>query len=159
MPTGRWDFLAEQKPQPLREYVLDQVADRLAAELREFPPAQLDWEDPAELGRFREVLARPGKPGLETYRVALELSRLELLHEVDAVDRFWRSPLARQLLPDELEERTTLFLVRWITESALSFQEAAAGKFRRRDLVALVEHLEERMLRGYLLRLGPADDR
>ena len=153
MPTGRWDFLAEQKPQELRDYVLDQVADRLAAELREFPPAALDWEDQAELARFREVLEQPGRPELETYRVALELSRLELQHQVEAIDRFWSGPQARALLPSALEERRALFLVRWITESALSFQEFAKGKFKRRELVALVERLEERILKGYLLRL------
>ena len=153
MSTGRWDFLAEQRTQPLEEFVLDQVADRLAAELRAFPATQLEWEDHAELSRFREVLERPGKPELETWRVALELSRLELLHEVEAIDRFWKGPQARELLPTPLEERTAVFLVRWITESALSFQEFAKGKFKRRALVALVERLEERMLRGYRLRL------
>ena len=153
MTTGRWDFLAEQKPQPLEEFVLDQVADRLAAELRDFPRTQLEWEDAGELSRFREVLERPGKPPLETWQVALALSRLELLHEVEAIDRFWQSPQARALLPVALEERTAIFLVRWITESALSFQEFARGKFKRRALVALVERLEERMLRGYRLRL------
>jgi hypothetical protein len=153
MPTGRWDFLADSRPQPLKEFVLDQVADSLAAELRDFPPRSLDWESPAELARFREVLDRPAPPELETFRVALGLSRLELLREIETVDRFWKSPLARELLPTPIEELTALFLIRWVTESALSFQEFAQGKFKRRELVSLVERLEERMLRGYSLRL------
>ena len=153
MTTGRWDFLEGHRAQPLEEYVLDQVADRLAAELRDFPRSQLEWDDPAERSRFREVLERPGKPELETWRVALELSRLELLHEVEAIDRFWSGPRARELLPTPLEERTAVFLVRWITEAALSFQEFGRGKFKRRALVSLIERLEERMLRGYRLRL------
>jgi hypothetical protein len=151
---GRWDHLADQKPQELRDYVLDRVAEQLTDELRHFPPAGLDWEDQAELQRFHDVLAQPGPPQLEVFRVALELSRLELLHEVERIDAFWRGPLCAELLRSELERRSALFLVRWLTESALSFQEWAQGKFRRRDLLVLVEKVEERMLRGYRLRLS-----
>ena len=152
MATGRWDFLAEQKPQRLQEYVLDRVADRLAEELRAFPPA-LDWEDPRERDRWAEVLAQPGTLALNTLRVGLELARLELLREVEAIDAFLRSPAAAPLLPTPLEERRALFVARWLTESLLEFKEFAQGKFKRGDLVSLVERLEERLLAGHRLRL------
>jgi hypothetical protein len=153
MATGRWDFLAEQKPQLLQEYVLDRVADRLAEELRAFPPA-LDWEDQREQDRWAEVLAQPGALARDTLRVGLELARLELLREVQAIDAFLRSPQAAALLPSPLEEKRALFVARWLTESLLEFKEFAQGKFKRGDLVSLVERLEERLLAGYVLRLG-----
>ena len=149
---GRWDFLAEQKPQLLAEYVLDRVADRLAEELRAFPPA-LDWLDQREQDRFAEVLARPGAPALDTLRVGLALARLELLRQVELIDAFLRSTDAAALLPAKLEEQRALFITRWLTESLLEFQDFAKGKFKRRHLVALVERLEDRLLEGRSLRV------
>ena len=35
---SRWDHILERKPQELKDYVLDQVADQLAQDLRDFPP-------------------------------------------------------------------------------------------------------------------------
>src|SRR5438067_2142422 len=40
---GRWDWLADQKPQELREYALGMAADESAAELRTFPPRIDEW--------------------------------------------------------------------------------------------------------------------
>ena len=153
MGTGRWDFLAEQKPQSLQEFVLERVADRLAEELRDFPPA-LDWDDRREQDRFAEVLAQPGPLALDTLRVGLALARLELLRQVELIDAFLRSADAAALLPAKLEEQRALFVTRWMTESLLEFQDFAKGKFKRRDLVALVERVEARLLGGRALRLG-----
>ena len=89
----------------------------------------------------------------ETYRVACELAREEMLHEYELIDRFCRSGEYRRLLPNELEEQTAHFITRYLVDSALQFQEATQEKFKRRDLVALVEKIEDRLLRGYRLRL------
>ena len=43
--TGRWDYLVDRKPQPLKDYVLDQVADRLARHLEAWPPGIDEWLD------------------------------------------------------------------------------------------------------------------
>ena len=65
--------------------------------------------------------------------------------------RFPRARFAH--LPTPLEERRALFIARWLTESLLEFKEFAQGKFKRGDLVSLVERLEERLLAGQRLRL------
>src|SRR5438128_9941539 len=101
---GRWDHLADQKPQAIREKVLDLVADELTAQIRAWPPPTDDWLDPALRARFEPVLRRPGMPELDTLRVACELSRLELLREFEQVDLFWRSPRRGSLLSSALEE-------------------------------------------------------
>ena len=150
---GRWDFLADQKPQTIRDKVLDLVADELTGEIRAWPPRTSEWIDAALLARFEPVLARSGVPELDTLRVACELARLELLREVEQVDRFWRGPQARSLLPSPLEEETAQFLVRWLVESALEFQEAVQHRFKRAELAQLVERVEDRLLRGFRLRL------
>jgi hypothetical protein len=150
---GRWDHILDQKPRELKEYVLEQVAEQLAKDLRDFPPPIEEWLDDALKARYAQVLARTGRPELETYRVACELAREEMLREYELIDRFCRSPEYKRLLPGELEEQTAHFITRYLVDSALAFQEHTEGKFKRADLVGLVEKVEDRLLRGYRLRL------
>lgn len=149
---GRWDHLADSRPRELKDYVLDRVAEELARDLRAYPPPVFDW-DPAERLRHAAALEREGPPPQDTLRVACELSRLELLRELEVIDAFVRGPAARALLPNEAEERTAHFVARYLVESALAFQEWAQGKFGRRDLVRLVEKVEDLLLGGHRLRL------
>src|SRR3954451_18604631 len=97
---GRWDHILDQKPQDLRDYVLDQVADQLAQDVREFPPAIDEWLDQALRARYEKVLTRLGRPELDTYRVACEMAREEMLREYELIDRFCRGPDYRRLLPN-----------------------------------------------------------
>ena len=149
---GRWDHLADQKPVAVRDKLLDLVADELTQELRAWPPA-VEWLDPSLQARFEPGLRRAGRPELDTARVACELARLELLREFDLIDQFWRSQRQHQLLPSELEHETAQFLVRWLIESALSFQEAVKHRFKHAELASLIERVEDRLLRGFRLRL------
>jgi len=150
---SRWDRLADQKPQELREYALGMAADEIADELRTFPPRIEEWSDAALREKYRAVLSRSTPPPEATMRVACELARQELLREYDLVDRFFQSGAYRAELPDDLEEQTAHFLARFLVDSALDFQDFAKGKFSRRDLVSLVEKVEDRLLRGSRFRL------
>jgi len=150
---GRWDYLIDREPQELKDYVLDRVAERLAADLRAWPPTVDEWLDEAARQRFRAAIERPSAPGRPTLRVACEIARRELLRDYDLIDRFWRSGAHRELLPDELEETTAHFVTRYLVDAALAFQELAKGKFARRDLVALLEKVEDGLLQGHRFRL------
>jgi hypothetical protein len=151
--VNRWERILDRKPQDLADYVLDQIADALAKDVRDFPPPGIEWVDEQLHGRYAQVLSRPSKPPLETYRVACELARQEMLRDYQRIDQFCKSQQFRELLPDALEEQTAHFLTRYFVDSALAFQEHGKGKFKRRDLVTLVEKIEDRLLRGYRLRL------
>ena len=151
---SRWERILEQKPQELKDYVLDRVADQLVQDLREFPPRIEEWLDEALRARYARVLGRTGRPELDTYRVACEMAREEMLREYELIDRFCRSEEYQRLLPGELEQQTAHFITRYLVDSALAFQEYAQGKFNRRDLLALMEKVEDRLLRGYRLRLS-----
>ena len=150
---SRWERILEQKPQELKDYVLDKVADQLTQDLRDFPPRIDEWLDEALRARYAQVLSRTGRPELETYRVACELAREEMLREYELIDRFCRSSEYRRLLPTDLEQQTAHFLTRYLVDSGLAFQEYAKNKFSRRDLVLLMEKVEDRLLLGYRLRL------
>ena len=150
---GRWDRLADEKPKELREVALGMAADQIASELGTFPPRIEEWLDPAVEEKYREALSRPSPPPERTLRVACELARQELLRDYDLVDRFFQSGAYRAELPDHLEEQTAHFLARFLVDSALDFQEFTKGKFARKDLVLLVEKVEDRLLRGNRFRL------
>jgi hypothetical protein len=150
---SRWERILEQKPQELKDYVLDQVAEQLAQDLREFPPRIEEWSDEATRARYGAVMARTGRPPLDTLRAGCEMAREEMLREYELIDRFCRSPEYRTLLPDALEEQTAHFVTRYLVDSALGFQEHARGKFRRAELVRLIEKIEDRLLGGHRLRL------
>src|SRR6059058_1035817 len=98
---GRWDHILDQKPQDLREYVLGKVADQLAEDLRNFPPPIDEWLDDSLKARYSGVVTRLGRPELETYRVAVELAREEMLREYELIDAFCRSAEYKRLLPTE----------------------------------------------------------
>ncbi|HET7786117.1 MAG TPA: hypothetical protein VFL36_09105 [Myxococcales bacterium] len=150
---SRWDRILEQKPQGLKDYVLDKVAEQLAADLRDFPPRIEEWLDQAMEARYSAVMARAGRPPLDTLRAGCEMAREEMLREYELIDRFCRSPQYRKLLPDALEEHTAHFVTRYLVDSALAFQEHGKDKFRRSDLVRLIEKIEDRLLEGHRLRL------
>lgn len=150
---GRWDHIFDGKPRALKDYVLDQVADQLAKDLRDFPPPIDEWLDDSLRERYRDVLARLTRPELDTFRVACELARRELLRDYELIDRFCRGPELSRLAPTALEQQTVHFITRYLVDSALAFQEFAQGKFKRLELVGLIEKLEDRLLRGHRLRL------
>ena len=150
---GRFDHILDGKPREIKAFVLDTVADELARDLRSFPPPIDEWLDESLHERYRPVLSRASRPELDTFRVACELARRELLRDYELIDRFCRSPEFARLAPGELEQQTVHFITRYLVDSALAFQEFAKGKFKRSELVGLIEKVEERLLRGYLLRL------
>ena len=150
---GRFDHILDGKPRELKDYVLDQVAEQLTQDLRNFPPAIDEWLDESLRERYRPVLAPENHPGQKSFRIACELARRELLRDYELIDRFCRSPDFRSLAPTELEQQTVHFITRYLVDSALAFQEFAKGKFRRDELVALIEKVEDRLLPGDRLRL------
>jgi hypothetical protein len=81
------------------------------------------------------------------------MAREEMLREYELIDRFCRSDEYRRLLPTGLEQQTAHFITRYLVDSALAFQEYGKDKFKRRDLVTLIENVEDGLLRGYRLRI------
>ena len=106
MRDRRWDHLYERQRQPVKEWVLERLAEELARELDAWPPPFVDWV--AEDQRARWAAGAAGKPRPEVLRLALEMARLDLAREFEAEERLlarekpvplpprrWKTPAGR----------------------------------------------------------------
>lgn len=114
----RWDFLYDRQKQPVKEYLLERFAAELADELR---------DDPRQA----------------SLRLALELARLDLAREWDALEA--RLEAAAPVEPLRGEARG---LARELVEGCLELKERAeAARLTREDLGQALRLLEERLFR------------
>ncbi len=147
-PPSRWDVLLDQKPIPLTEHLLNEVAKLLARDLRRWPPPIQELDLVA--GRAFDAVFEPDspRPPEEAYAEAFQLARWELTRELDAYDDYMRNRrwLERGLAPDD--KPFLLFLSRWLVEQMLSLGEATEGRIKRAQMVSCLERLERRLIEG-----------
>ena len=146
MRDRRWDFLYDRQKQPVKEFVLERFAEALAEEIAAWPPPFVEWLAEDYRRRYQAGIAVP--PRDEVVRFALEMARLDLDREVEALDEKMRNEAPRRLR-GAAEEAAAHLLSRLVSEKCLSLKEWAEGaRLTRRDLVRVVELVER--------RLGPA---
>ncbi len=144
MRDRRWDFLYDRERQPVKGYVLDRFAEELARELSAWPPPFVDWV--SEELRRRWAAGAAEKPRDDVVRLALEVARLDLLREFEAVERKLADEAHR--LQSPAEEAALHLLVRLVTEKCLGLKEHAHGaRIAREDLVAMLDGVERRLFR------------
>jgi len=144
MRDRRWDFLYDRRSQPVKEFILERFADELARNLSAWPPP-LEWVDEELRRRWAAGLAE--RPRDEVVRLALELARLDLARELEAMDRLMEAEAPRRWLTPA-EEAAGHLVVRFVTEMCLSFKEWAEGaKLTRADLARAVRLAEGRLFR------------
>ena len=144
MRDRRWDFLYDRQRQPVKAYVLERFAQELAEELRGWPPPFVDWV--SEELRARWSAGAAERPREDVVRLALELSRLDLLREFEEVER----QLAREAyrLKTPAEEAALHLLVRLLTERCLGLKEYAESmRLSREDLAGCLVDVERRLFR------------
>ncbi len=144
MRDRRWDFLYERQRQPVKTYILGRFAEELARELAAWPPPFVEWV--SEELRARWAAGAAERPRDDVLRFALELSRLDLLRELEEAERRLAADAHRLQSP---AERAALhLLVRLVTERCLALKEhAEAARIRREDLAAMLDDLERRLFR------------
>jgi hypothetical protein len=143
----RWDFLYERQKQPVKAYVLERFAEELAAELSAWPPPFVEWV-PDEL-RARWAAGAEAPPRDDVLRFALELARLDLLREFEAVERRLGEDAHR--LQSPAEEAALQLLVRLVTEKCLGLKEHADKlRLSREDLAGSLDQVERRLFRVVL---------
>jgi hypothetical protein len=140
--TNRWDRLLDQKPVPLREHLLAEVARMLGRELESWPLAVEELD--LGTGRaFSNLLSGDApRPTPAVFSEARRLARWDLERATDAIDDYFRNRrYADASIPDT--ERPALLLVsRWLVEQLLSLGEATGGRVKRADMVAVLDRID-----------------
>ncbi len=144
MTSLRWDLLLDQKPKPIREHLLDEVAQLMAGELERWPLPLGDF-DLESLKAFAPLMEPDApRPPRAAYEEAFRLTRWELARELEACDEYFRNRRWEERgLPREART-SLLFLSRWMVEQMLSLGEATGGKINRSGMRQCLERIEHR---------------
>ena len=122
----------------------ERFAEEVAGELREWPPPFAEWV--SEELRRRWAHGASERPREDVLRFALELARLDLLRELDEVER--RLTAEGRRLGSPAEEAALHLLVRLLTERCLDLKERAEGaRLGRDDLAEALRLVERRLFR------------
>jgi hypothetical protein len=145
--VGRWDWLYEVRPQPLKDYVLDRVAKELGDEIDRWPPRIESWESEEARLRFQPLLeGRVGRPPRGPLRLALRLARWDLQREFELIDKYMQGQHYKEDAPGQYDFDLAMFLWRYLTDQILSFKEQVGSRFTRAELCGVVDRLEKRLL-------------
>ena len=142
-PGSRWERLLEQKPIPLIDHLLEEVARLLAADLSGWPPPIQDL-DPLTGARFAPLFEPDSvRPDDRAFDEAFRLTRWELEHDLDAYDDYMRNRrwLERELPPDS--KPVLLLLSRWLYEQLSGLAEATGNRVKRAHLAQVLERAQE----------------
>ncbi len=144
MRDRRWDFLYERQKQPVKTWILGRFAEELARDLADWPPPFAEWVSDELLARWAAGAAE--RPRDDVLRFALDIARLELLRELEEIER--RLEAEQHRLQSRTEEAALHLIARLVTERCLALEEHAEGaKIRREDLAAMLDHVERRLFR------------
>ncbi len=143
MRDRRWDFLYDRQKQPVKELVLERFAESVAEEIAAWPPPFVEWLTEDYRRRYQAGVAE--RPREEVVRFALEMARLDLAREIEALDALVRNEAPRRLR-GAAEEAAAHLLSRLVSEKCLSLKEWAEGaRLTRDDLVRAVALVERRL--------------
>ena len=139
---SRWERLLEQKPIPLIDHLVEEVARLLASDLATWPPPIQDL-DPVAGARFLPLFEEGApRPDGRAFDEAFRLTRWELEHDLPAYDDYMKHQRWMERgLP--AESRTALlFLSRWLYEQLSALAEATENRVKRRHLLQILERAQ-----------------
>lgn len=142
MQPSKWDLILDQKPIPLQEHLLEEVAKLFARDLAAWPPRVEDF-DPATGAKVQALLAeRPLLPDARAFHEAFTLTRFDLGREVEAYDDYLRNGRWRATGLEEKDRGLVLFLSRFMAEQLLGLLEATQGRLKRPHLLDVLARTE-----------------
>lgn len=142
---GRYDWLYDLKPVPVKTRLLEMLAEHIAGELESWPPPVEDWLSEAERRRFEPLYLEPVRPEAGAIRYACHLVRLELRRSYEAIDHEMRNDEWRSWFEGRADLESVHLLVRWLLDVLLAVKEASGQNLSRSDLEGVVDGLEARL--------------
>ena len=139
--STRWERLLDQKPMPLLEHLLEEVARLLDQELQAWP-LNIQELDTATGSRFADFLTGEAKrPSEEVFSQALHLARWDLERATDRVDDYFKNRRYLEAGLTDADRPALLFVSRWLLEQLLSLAEATSGRVKRADLLRVLDRV------------------
>jgi hypothetical protein len=139
--STRWERLLDQKPVPLLEHLLDEVARLLNQQLKTWP-LDIQELDTATGTHFADFLTGDTeRPPKEVFSESVRLARWELERATDSLDDYFRNRRYQAVGLTEAHRPALLFVSRWLLEQLLSVGEATSGRVKRADLLRLLERV------------------
>lgn len=142
----RYEPILEARPVPAKEALKDLIAKEMVELFERFPPPEHEVEiEDAHLraklsGRMHEL------PPLDIPMVSLvcRLLRMDLEHEIDAIDHLMRNDHHRDAATTPLHVEAMHLLWRGLLEHLYSRKDEAQGNLKTKDLVDIVERARDR---------------
>jgi hypothetical protein len=139
---SRWERLLDQKPIPLLEHLLEEVAQLLGQELQAWP-LSIEELDVATGRDFAALLAADApRPPKKVFSEALRLARWDLERATDPVDDYFRNRRYAEAGLADADRPALLLVSRWLLEQLLSLQESTEGRLKRADMARVLDRLE-----------------
>jgi hypothetical protein len=142
---SRWQLLLEQRPVPLSQAIVEEVAKTLSADLSRWP-LPIQELDP-EAGRaFIALLSTdalpPSRAALEQ---SIQLAKWELEREFDAYDDYMRNKRWLEAGLTASDKSVLLFVSRWLVEQLLALSESTDGRVGRQMLIQCLASTRRRL--------------
>ncbi len=145
MRDRRWDHLYDLERRPAKEYILERFAEELASDLAAWPPPVVEWVSEELRRRYATGLAE--RPSDDALRLALEMARLDLAREFEAIDALIRNEASHRWRT-EAEAAAGHLVALFVTEKCLGLKEWAEGaRLTRADLAGAVAAAEQLVFR------------
>lgn len=142
MQPTKWDLILGQRPVPLVDHLLQEVARVFAADLAVWPP-EIEAFDAATGAKVAQLLEEsPARPDRRLYTEAFRLTRFDLSRDLDAYDDYVRHQrwVEAGLAPGHRD--LLLFVSRFMTEQLLGLLEATQGRVNRSKLLEVLAQTE-----------------
>ena len=147
MEPTRWDRILEQKPVPVIEHVLGEIAKLFADDLATWPPKIEAFDEVTGRNLAALLLETPRKPDVLVFQQAFHVTRLDLGREFEAHDDYLRNQRWLEAGLTAKDKGMVLFLSRFMAEQLLSLGEATDGRVTRSAMLDVLARTERLFLK------------
>ncbi|MBL9039815.1 MAG: hypothetical protein JNG84_14960 [Archangium sp.] len=147
MRPSRWDLILEQKPRPILDHLLDEVAVLFAADVSAWPPNIEHFDDVTGAALRALVAETPLRPDVRLYQQAFHLTRLDVGRDLEGYDDYVRNQRWLDAGLSAGDKPLMLFLSRFMVEQLLALGEATHGRVDRPAMLDVLAKTERHFLK------------
>lgn len=144
MAPSPWDFLRDQKPIPLVDYLLSEAATHIARDLSLWPLPVHDLAPHMSHTHQAFLEKESTRPNFPVYEQCFLLAQWELNRDFQAIDDYMRNRRWALAGLNLLEKSQLLWVTEWLLESLWALSEATQGRVNRKLLSNVLHQIQQR---------------